>query len=50
MRIVEEVPEALRPEVEAALAWLNAAQGRHFELTGVVDPELAERAGGSPTI
>ena len=46
MRIVEKIPAALRPEVDAALAWLNAAQGRKFELTGIVDPELAAQAGG----
>ena len=47
MRIVEEIPGALGPEVDAALAWLDASQGRHFELTGIVDPEVAERAGGA---
>jgi hypothetical protein len=47
MRIVEEIPAALLPEVEAALAWLNAEQGRHFKVTGVVDPELAEQSGGA---
>jgi len=46
MRIVEQIPAALGPEVEAALAWLNAEQGRHFEVTGVVDPELAEQSAG----
>jgi len=44
MRIVEEIPVVLRPEVEAALAWLNAEQGRSFEVSGVVDPETAERS------
>jgi hypothetical protein len=48
MRIVEQIPDALRPEVEAACAWLGAEQGRSFEVSGVVDPELAERAGGAP--
>lgn len=38
MRIVEEVPEALHPEVAAALAWVKADTGRPFKLTGVVDP------------
>lgn len=47
MRIVEQVPDALRPEVGAALAWLAAEHGRPFGLSGVVDPELAERAAGS---
>jgi hypothetical protein len=44
MRIVEEIPEALRAEVGAALAFLNERRGRSFALTGVVDPEQAERA------
>ena len=48
MRIVEEVPEALRPEVDAALAWLRAEQGSSFHVTGIVDPELAEAAAGQP--
>ncbi len=47
MRVVEDIPQALRPEVHAALAWLNAEQGRSFKLTGVVDPEAAERSGGA---
>jgi hypothetical protein len=47
MRIVEQVPETLRPEVDAALAWVNREQGRSFKLTGVVDPEGAEQAGGA---
>jgi hypothetical protein len=47
MRIVEEVPDGLREEVRAALAWLNAKRGRSFAVTGVVDPELAERARGA---
>jgi len=46
MPIVEEIPEALEPEVEAALAWLDAERGRSFKVTGIVDPELAERSGG----
>jgi len=48
MQIVEMIPEALESEVAAALSWLNAEQGTHFEVTGVVDPEHAERAGGEP--
>lgn len=48
MQGVEEISEALRPEVDAALAWLNAERGRSFKLTGVVDPEVAERSGGAP--
>ena len=48
MRVVEEISGELQPEVDAALAWINAEQGRSFRLSGVVDPEIAERAGGVP--
>lgn len=48
MQIVEEIPDALRSEVEASLAWLNAEQGRHFRVTGVVDPQTAEGLGATP--
>lgn len=48
MQIVEEIPEALRPEVDSALSWLNAEQGARFHVTGVVDPEVALRSGGAP--
>ena len=37
--VVEEIPEALKPEVDAALAWLNGERGAQFEVTGIVDPE-----------
>jgi hypothetical protein len=47
MPIVEQVPAALQPEVDAALAWLAAGEGRRFTVSGIVDPELAERAGGA---
>lgn len=48
MRIVEQVPDVLRPEVDAALAWLNAQRGRRFHVSGLVDPEHAERAAAAP--
>ena len=38
-QVVEEIPEALRPEVTAALAWLNAPGGPEYSLTALVDPE-----------
>jgi hypothetical protein len=43
--VVEEIPSILRPEVAAALAWLNDERGSSFRVTGVVDPDeaLAER-------
>ena len=36
--VQETIPEALRPEVDAALAWWNAREGVPFEVTGIVDP------------
>jgi hypothetical protein len=45
MRFVEEIPAALHAEVDAALAWINATQKRSFKVTGIIDPEIAERAG-----
>jgi hypothetical protein len=48
MQIVEEIPEALRSEIDSAVAWLNAEQGAHFHVTGVVDPDVALRFGGAP--
>ena len=48
MPIVEVIPDALRPEVEAALGWLNAEQGSHFKVTGIVDPADVEASGAAP--
>ena len=47
MQIVEEIPDSLRPEVDAAVAWLNAEEGTHFTVTGLVDPAPALRAAGA---
>jgi hypothetical protein len=48
MTVVEEtIPDALRPEVEAALAWFNQREGVAFEVTGILDPETALEASGS---
>ena len=46
--VVETVPEALKPEVDAALAWLNGERGAQFTVTGIVDPEqtLAQSEDG----
>ena len=48
MAVVETVPEALKDEAEAALAWLNAERGAAPKITGVVDPEdtIAAREQG----
>ncbi len=48
MRVVETIPDALAPEVEAARAWLSARRGRRFQVSGVVDPESAERTASEP--
>jgi len=45
--VVEEIPPELRPEVEAALAFINSERGGDFRVTGIVDPEDAlKRRGG----
>ncbi len=48
MAVVEGVPEALKAEAEAALAWLNAERGAALKITGVVDPDdtIAAREQG----
>jgi hypothetical protein len=40
----ESIPKSLRPQAEAAVSWINETQGRSYELTGLVDSELALRA------
>ncbi len=40
----ESIPASLRPQAEAAVSWINETQGRSYELTGLVDSELALRA------
>ena len=48
MTTVEEtIPDALQPEVEAALAWFNQSEGVTFEVTGILDPQAALEASGS---
>ena len=39
-----DIPHTLRPQAEAALAWVNLQQGQTFELTGVVDYQAALNA------
>ena len=48
-QIAEEIPDALRPEVTAALDWLNSQDGPTRSLTAVVDPEatIASRESGA---
>ena len=38
--VSEIIPEALRPEVDAALAWFNATQTDEFEATAILDPDV----------
>lgn len=48
MTTVEEtIPDALQPEVEAALAWFNQSEDVAFEVTGILDPQAALEASGS---
>ena len=44
--VQETIPEGLRPDVEAALAWFNRRQEVAFEVTGILDPEVALAASG----
>lgn len=41
MNTLQDVPYKLRPQVEAAVSWINQSQNRSFELTGLVDYEPA---------
>jgi len=42
MAVVEEtIPDPLRPEVDAALAWFNRDRGVNFEATGIIDPDAS---------
>ncbi len=48
MTTVEEtIPDVLQPEVEAALAWFNRNEDVAFEVTGILDPQVALEASGS---
>lgn len=38
-QVSEVIPEALRHEVDAALAWFNETQQQDFEVTGILDAE-----------
>jgi hypothetical protein len=39
--VSETIPEALQPEVAAALAWFNRAEADDFEVTGILDADAA---------
>jgi len=48
MTIVQEtIPDALLSEVEAALAWFNQSESVAFEVTGILDPQVALEASES---
>jgi len=40
----DDIPIGLRPQAEAAVAWINESQQRSYELTGLIDTEQALRA------
>ena len=47
MTIVEEqIPEALRPEVDAAVGWFNGREEVDFQVTGILDPDAALETTG----
>ena len=39
--VSETIPEALQPDVDAALEWFNRDQPIPFEVTGILDPDVA---------
>ncbi len=46
--VQETIPEGLRPDAAAALAWFNHREDVAFEVTGILDPEAAlEEASGA---
>jgi len=38
-RVSDSIPQALQPEVDAAINWFNAQSADKFEVTGIVDAE-----------
>jgi len=47
MIVAEKIPNALLPEVKAALAWFHQDQSETFEVTGIMDPDLAAAEAGT---
>ncbi len=45
--VQETIPDGLRPDVEATLAWFNRREDVAFEVTGILDPEAALEASGT---
>ncbi len=45
--VQETIPDGLRPDVEATLAWFNRREDVAFEVTGILDPEVALESSGT---
>ena len=45
--VQETIPEGLRSDVDATLAWFNRREEVAFEVTGILDPEAALEASGA---
>jgi hypothetical protein len=45
--VQETIPEALRSDVDAALAWFNGRETVAFDVTGILDPDVALEAAGA---
>ncbi len=45
--VQETIPDGLRPDVEATLAWFNRREDVAFEVTGILDPKVALEASGT---
>ena len=48
--VQETIPDALRPEVDAALAWFNGQEDVAFEVTGILDPDASLAAPAPRTL
>lgn len=47
--MTEDIPIALEPAAQSAVAWINRERGTNFRLTGVVDTDRAlDRHAGRP--
>ena len=49
MQLIDEIPNALKEPAVQALAWINHLEGTEFELTGVVDVDVALEAAPGET-
>jgi hypothetical protein len=49
-QVVEDIPESLRPAVDAAIGWLSARDGRAYGVSAIVDPHstLIQSSNGAP--